>query len=266
MMTAIVYRMRFRGKTIAFDIVFFSATHYVGIRLKGGTAPMGVTKEQAVHNRKRILAAAERLFRQKGVDAVGLAELMKEAGFTQGGFYNHFASKEALVSEVVGKAVDESQQQLGAAIAQSRRKGTDPLISNINWYLSRAHRDDIDRGCAIAGFVGEAPHLSKPAQVSYSEAVESTLNQTANMLAEKDSNLTSEHAYARAIALYSHMVGSVLLSRAISASRPALADKILKDAQASIFASLPPASDRDPHHRAKARPKRVKRLLRKRTF
>jgi AcrR family transcriptional regulator len=62
-----------------------------------------ITKEQAVHNRERILAAAERLFRQKGVDAVGVAELMKEAGFTQGGFYNHFASKEALVSEVVGK-------------------------------------------------------------------------------------------------------------------------------------------------------------------
>lgn len=80
---------------------------------------MGVTKEQAVHNRERILTAAERLFRQRAVDAIGLAELMKEAGFTQGR-YNHFASKEALVSEMVGKAVDESQQQLGAAIAQSR--------------------------------------------------------------------------------------------------------------------------------------------------
>jgi TetR/AcrR family transcriptional regulator, transcriptional repressor for nem operon len=226
---------------------------------------MGVTKEQAVHNRERILAAAEQLFRQKGVDAVGVAELMKEAGFTQGGFYNHFASKETLVSEVVGKAVDESQQQLGAAIAQSRRIGTDPLISNINWYLSRVHRDDIDCGCAIAGFAGEARHISKPAQVSYAEAVESTLNQTANMLAEKDSSLTRKGAYARAIALYSHMVGSLLLSRAISASRPALADEILEDARASIFASLPQASDRDPHHRAKGRTKRVNRLLRKRT-
>jgi TetR/AcrR family transcriptional repressor of nem operon len=193
---------------------------------------MGVTKEQAVHNRERILAAAERLFRQKGVDAVGLAELMKEAGFTQGGFYNHFASKEALVSEVVGKAVDESQQQLGAAIAQSRRIGVDPLISHIKLYLSRAHRDDIDCGCAIAGFAGEAPHLSKPAQVSYAEALECTLNQIANILVEKDPNLTREHAYARAIALYSQMVGSVLLSRAVSASRPALADKILEDARA----------------------------------
>src|ERR1700751_169276 len=108
---------------------------------------MGVTKDQAVQNRERILTAAERLFRQRGVDAVGLAELMKEAGFTQGGFYSHFASKEAFVSEVVGKAVDEGQQQLGTAIAQSRQRGIDSLIRKIKRYLSPAHRDDIDCGC-----------------------------------------------------------------------------------------------------------------------
>src|SRR6202162_5980103 len=138
---------------------------------------MGVTKEQAIENRERILAAAERLFRRKGVDAVGLAELMKEAGFTQGGFYNHFGSKEALVSEVIGKAVEEGQQQLGTAIAQSRRIGVDPLIRQIKWYLSSAQRDDIDCGCAMAGFVGEIPHLSKDAQVSYAEALEQAFDQ-----------------------------------------------------------------------------------------
>src|SRR5260370_18618494 len=132
---------------------------------------MGVTKEQAVHNRERVLAAAERLFRRKGVDAVGLAELMKEAGFTQGGFYNHFASKEALVSEVIGKAVEEGQQQLGAGIAQSRRIGADPTIRQIKWYLSPAHRDDIDCGCPIPGFAGGIHHLSKAAQASYARAL-----------------------------------------------------------------------------------------------
>src|SRR5579864_3105435 len=103
--------------------------------LPGRSRPMGVTREQAVQNRELILAAAERLFREKGVDAVGLAELMKEAGFTRGGFYNHFASKEALVSEVVGKAMDEGTQQLEAAIAQSQRIGADPLTRHIKWYL-----------------------------------------------------------------------------------------------------------------------------------
>src|ERR1700678_2938887 len=183
---------------------------------------MGVTRKQAVHNRERILAAAERLFREKGVDAVGLAELMKEAGFTQGGFYNHFASKEALVSEVIGKAVDEGQQQLGAAIAQSRRRGVDPLIRQIKWYLSPAHRDDIDCGCALAGFAGEIPHLSDAAQAFYAEGLDGAFNQIAQMVLEQDSTLTREEAHRRAISLYSHMVGSVLLSRAVSASQPAL--------------------------------------------
>jgi TetR/AcrR family transcriptional repressor of nem operon len=199
---------------------------------------MGVTKEQAVQNRERILAAAERLFREKGFDAVGLAELMKEAGFTQGGFYNHFESKEALVSEVIGKAVDEGHQQLGAAIAQSRRRRIDPLIRQIRWYLSPTHRDDIDCGCPIAGFAGEIPHLSKAAQASYAEGLEQAFNQITEMLLEQGSKLTREEAHARAISLYSQMVGSVLLSRAVSASEPALADEILKHGRSSMLAGL----------------------------
>jgi TetR/AcrR family transcriptional repressor of nem operon len=226
---------------------------------------MGVTKEQAVHNRERILAAAERLFREKGVDAVGLAELMKEAGFTQGGFYNHFASKEALVSEVVGKAMDEGQQQLGAAIAQSRRIGADPLIRHIKWYLSPAQRDDIDCGCPIAGFAGDIPHLSKAAQASYAEALEQLFNQIAQMVLEQDSKLTREEARARAISLYSHMVGSLLLSRAVSASQPAMADEILKHGRSSVLAghSRPPAKDSNLEPSGLSRHKKLKRTLRK---
>jgi TetR/AcrR family transcriptional regulator, transcriptional repressor for nem operon len=235
-----------QGKTILVDIVFFSVERYVGTRLYGGAEPMGVTKEQAVQNRERILEAAERLFREKGVDAVGLAELMKDAGFTQGGFYNHFASKEALVSEVVGKAMDEGQQQLEAAIAQSRRIGADPLLRHIKWYLSPAQRDDIDCGCPIAGFAGDIPHLSKDAQASYAEALEQLINQIVQMVLEQDSKLTREVARARAISLYTHMVGSLLLSRAVSASNPALADEILKDGRSSLLACVSEPSAKDP--------------------
>jgi TetR/AcrR family transcriptional repressor of nem operon len=222
---------------------------------------MGVTKEQAVQNRERILAAAERLFREKGVDAVGLAELMKEAGFTQGGFYNHFESKEALVSQVLGKAVDEGQKQLGAAVTQSRRRRIDPLIRQIRWYLSPTHRDDIDCGCPIAGFAGEIPHLSKAAQVSYAEALEQAFNQIAEMLLEQDSKLTREEAHARAISLYSQMVGSVLLSRAVSASQPALADEILKHGRSSMLAGLaqPSAKGSSLERNGSPGPKKLKR-------
>ena len=226
---------------------------------------MGVTKDQAVQNRERILTAAERLFRQRGVDAVGLAELMKEAGFTQGGFYNHFASKEALVSEVISKAVDEGQQQLGTAIARSRRRGIDPLTRQIKLYLSPTQRDDIDCGCAMAGFVGEIPHLSKAAQASYADALEQTFNQIAQMVLDQDSKLTREEARARAISLYSHMVGSVLLSRAVSGSEPALADEILKDGRSSMLAGLsqPPGKHSSPERSGLPGPKKLKRTLTK---
>ncbi|MEI9978375.1 MAG: TetR/AcrR family transcriptional regulator [Edaphobacter sp.] len=199
---------------------------------------MGVTKEMAAENRQKILAAAERLFREKGVDAVGLTELMKEAGFTQGGFYNHFKSKEALVSEVLRKAVEEGVQELSEAIASSQAKGLDPLTRQINWYLSPQQRDDIECGCAMAGFAGDIPRLTKEAQSSYAEALGRTFERIAEMIRFQKPALSKKDAHGRAIALYGQMVGSLLLSRAVSSGNPKLADEILKQTRAGIFAGL----------------------------
>jgi TetR/AcrR family transcriptional repressor of nem operon len=225
---------------------------------------MGVTKEQAAHNRERILEAAGRLFREKGVDAVGLAELMKEAGFTQGGFYNHFASKEALVSEVVSKAMDDGRQDLEEEITQSRRLGADPLLRHIKRYLSQARRDDIDCGCPIAGFTGDIPHLSQVAQASYAEALEQLIDQIAHMIREQDSKLTSEAARARAMSLYSQMLGSLLLSRALSASAPTLADEILKQGRSRALACQSHLSAENPGREPSGpvKPRKSKRALR----
>src|ERR1700724_3136118 len=68
---------------------------------------LGVSREQAAENRRAIIAAATQLFRERGVEAVGLSELMKHAGFTQGGFYNHFESKADLVTAVLASAMAE---------------------------------------------------------------------------------------------------------------------------------------------------------------
>src|ERR1700677_3714722 len=73
---------------------------------------MGVSKRQTAKNKQAIITAAERLFRERGVDGVGLNELMREAGFTQGGFYNHFESKDSLVAEVVATAMSASGPRL----------------------------------------------------------------------------------------------------------------------------------------------------------
>src|ERR1700733_7720710 len=116
---------------------------------------MGVSRQQAIQNRQLIIDAAEKLFRARGVDAVGLTELTKAAGFTQGGFYNHFESKDALVAAVINQAMENGANQLGAAIEQSRARGADPVKRQIEWYLSPGHRDDIECGCPVSTFAGD---------------------------------------------------------------------------------------------------------------
>jgi TetR/AcrR family transcriptional repressor of nem operon len=73
---------------------------------------LGVSRDQAAENRRAIVAAATQLFRERGVGAIGLTELMKHAGFTQGGFYNHFESKAALVAERPSDASPENRHHL----------------------------------------------------------------------------------------------------------------------------------------------------------
>ena len=80
---------------------------------------MGVSKQQVIENKRAIVSAAEKLFRERGVAAVGLAELTKAAGFTQGGFYNHFKSKDALVAAVMEKAMEDGATQLIASVEAS---------------------------------------------------------------------------------------------------------------------------------------------------
>ena len=87
---------------------------------------MGVSKRKAAENRHAILEASEKLFREHGIDGVGLAALMKAAGFTQGGFYNHFPSKEALAAEVVGSAMSKANEELKEAIAAPLKRGQTP--------------------------------------------------------------------------------------------------------------------------------------------
>ena len=199
---------------------------------------MGVTKEKAAENRRKIITAATKLFREKGVDAVGLTELMKEAGFTQGGFYNHFKSKEALVAEVVGDAVDRGVDELAVAIAASLANGLDPLSRQIGWYLSPGQRDNTDCGCPLAGFAGDVRHLTKEAQFSYAKALRSTFDQLAETIRLQKPALSREAAHSKAVAMYSQMVGALILSRAVSTGEPDLANDILGHARQNLLSGF----------------------------
>ncbi|KVW11438.1 TetR family transcriptional regulator [Burkholderia cepacia] len=176
---------------------------------------MGVSRQQAAENRSAIVAAAERLFRVRGVDAVGLTELMKEAGFTQGGFYNHFKSKDALVAEVMEKAMQDR--------ADSPNVGS--LDAQVASYLSAAHRDNVEAGCPLSGFAGDAPRLTDAARACYAHGLATYLDRLERMVAVEGG--TPGQTRRDAIAVFNQMVGALVLSRAIACTEPALADEIL---------------------------------------
>lgn len=186
---------------------------------------MGVSKQQAIENKRAIVAAAEKLFRKRGEAAVGLAELTKAAGFTQGGFYNHFKSKDDLVAAVMEKALEDGATQLVGGIEAAKAKAGDPLKEYMDWYLSADHLANIETGCPLTAYAGDVRRLGKEARQRYARGLEWNFDQ---MMSVMDGENAQEKR-KKVIALFSQMVGSLVLSRAVVEADPALADEILKD-------------------------------------
>jgi TetR/AcrR family transcriptional regulator, transcriptional repressor for nem operon len=199
-----------------------------------GSTKMGVSKQQVVENKRAIVAAAEKLFRERGVAAVGLAELTKAAGFTQGGFYNHFKSKDALVAAVMEKAMED-----GAALFESGMQGPagdvrDPIKRYVEWYLSPDHLGNVEAGCPLTAFAGDARRLGKEARQSYARGLAWTVDQLAKVVDGKD----AREKRKKAVALSSQMIGVLVLSRAVVEADPALADELLKDGREQLLEAI----------------------------
>jgi len=197
---------------------------------------MGVSKQQAAENRRAIIAAAETLFRERGVDGVGLAELMKAAGFTQGGFYNHFKSKDDLVRAVLDEAMHAGADALETAVAQSAAMGANPLTRQIDWYLSEGHRADLDAGCPLSGFVGDVRRLDDGARQTFTAGLDWNLKRFTELV--RTPQMTDEAARQTAVALFSEMVGALLLARAVVQTDPVLSDEILARGRAHLHATV----------------------------
>ena len=215
---------------------------------------MGVSREQAAENHRAIVAAATQLFRERGVEAVGLIELMKHAGFTQGGFYNHFESKAALVAEVLASAMAEGTAELATNARAPVDESTTALRRYISHYLSQAHRDDIDHGCPVAGFAGDAPRLGAGAQSHYAGGLDDQITILAGLIAESGSlAVTGERRTLReqAISLHCEMVGALVLSRSVAKASPALSNEILESVQRHALASIDERSTQPPNPRKK---------------
>jgi TetR/AcrR family transcriptional repressor of nem operon len=213
-----------------------------------------VSREQAAENRRAIVAAATQLFRERGVDAVGLSELMKHAGFTQGGFYNHFESKAALVTEVLASAIAEGAVEFAKSARVPVDASGTALRRYVSYYLSQGHRDDIDHGCPVAGFAGDAPRLGAGAQSHLAGGLDDQITILAGLVAEEGSAATAGERRTlreRAISLHCEMVGALILSRSVAQAGPALSKELLETVQRDVLASIDGRPSEIAHSRKK---------------
>ncbi|QXI51658.1 TetR/AcrR family transcriptional regulator [Pseudomonas alvandae] len=193
---------------------------------------MRVTKAQAQANREHIVETASVLFRERGFDGIGVADLMAAAGFTHGGFYKHFGSKADLMAEA---AADSLSRSLTSASNLD-------VAGFFAMYVSREHRDARGNGCTMAALCGDAARQSDEVKATFANGVEGTL-----ATLEEKFKPTGEGGRAKMINLLAHAIGAVMLSRACPDDSP-LADEILEVCRDQILASLP-ASDPEENQR-----------------
>ena len=186
---------------------------------------MRVSKEQAAQNRERILALASTLFRERGFDGIGVAELMKNAGLTHGGFYGHFGSKEELMAEACERAFAVSHERWQHKAASAGEK---PQSAVVRWYLSRTHRDHPGEGCVIAALGAEASRQGPALRRALTRGVQALVD----LLAEWTPGRARAARREKALATLAAMVGALVIARAVD--DPGLSDEVLKAVQASV--------------------------------
>src|ERR1700743_2622099 len=125
---------------------------------------MRVSREQAAASRERIIDAAAALFRAKGFAGIGVADIMKAADLTHGGFYGHFASKDDLIAQASARSLQHSPEAARKMVARS---SDDALPALLDHYVSSRHRDDPAHGCAFAALGNDAARCGKPLRTAF---------------------------------------------------------------------------------------------------
>ena len=217
---------------------------------------MKVTKAQREKNRAALVRAAGKLFREHGIDGVGVAEIGKEAGLTHGALYAQFASKDALIAEAFAEAMARRATAADRAIAENGLG----LAAHLEYYLSERHRDNRATGCAITASASELARQDRDVSAAFVAAFEVMVGTLARLLPE---HLGASATRERALAIAAGEVGGVVLARAALKADPALSSEIL-DACRCAFGTLAvcdpgAASDANPNA-AEARP-RVRRKV-----
>jgi len=175
---------------------------------------MRVTREKAAENRERILSAAARLMRERGISGVGVDELAAAAGMTHGSLYSQFGSKERLVEETVGYAVAAKGRELPAALSMG---------AYVSEYLSAAHRDAQGTGCPLAALSCDAARQGEGVRERYTAGVRGMIGRLSSCMA---TGLKPKQRDEAALAATASLIGALVLARAVN--DPKLSDDILR--------------------------------------
>ena len=181
---------------------------------------MRYSREHKQETHDRIVKKASVRLREKGAHGIGVADLMKEAGLTHGGFYAHFDSREALVIEAFAYAMDRAMEHWRK---QSDQVAPEKQLTQIvETYLSALHRDNPGHGCSIPALGAEIARESPKARKAFA----GKLDEMIEMLADNIPNVPRKAARKQAIATLATMAGTMLLARIAGSSE--LSDEVLK--------------------------------------
>ena len=189
---------------------------------------MGHSRAHKREHHEQIVGVAASRFREAGVDKVGVADLMHDAGLTHGGFYRHFESRDQLVAEAVERALHDGGQAM-AAVAESPQ---DPLSAVIDAYLSISHRDNLGTSCAVTTLAGDVARSTPRARAAYTNQVRVYIDMLVRLLPPG----TSDQTRATAITALSTLVGAVSMARAVNDE--AFSREILASAASGLKAQL----------------------------
>lgn len=175
---------------------------------------------------ERIVGVAARAIRRSGYGGTGVADIMKEAGLTHGGFYSHFPSREAMLAEAAAKACAESAAAVAKVVASV--PSGQALAALLGAYLSKEHLERVDVGCPLAALGSETsrqvPEVRRAATRHIKEMVD--------LVARQSPDWGQPAAHERAMVTVATMVGALMLSRAVD--EPSLSDSLREAALKSL--------------------------------
>lgn len=193
------------------------------------------TRKQLTH--ERIVETAARAIRRAGFHGVGVADIMKEAGLTHGGFYAHFASRDALLAEALEHAGSESAARLARSTEAHPAQAANPLRALVESYLSDAHLAGTERGCPVAALAGEMPRQAPAVREAAAQRVR-------GLLAAAQRALPPGTPAGSAEAVASQLVGALQLARALGDNDEGRA--LLAHTRAALLAQYEQPSEQPP--------------------